>query len=118
MRVGTRVICVDDRKRKETIEELEKDVPNWVKSQKKYTVREYLDNDGIAPAILLEEVSNKPLFFKLLNRIQEPGFAVWRFKEIEEDENEVEDESLIDELLEQNWETVLSEELMVIKQRL
>lgn len=77
--VGDEVVCVDSSIRPDTLIELTRDVPNWVVKGKKYIVREILENDGIVTSILLEEIHNPPLFFRLLNKFQEPGFALWRF---------------------------------------
>jgi len=77
--VGDKVVCVNATKQPHTIDELNKDVPNWVAKDEEYTIREICDYDFVV-AILLEEISNPPLFFKLLGRVAEPAFASWRFR--------------------------------------
>lgn len=93
--IGDKVICIDSSMRPETIEELKKDVPNWVKKDGKYTIRGFNENDGIVLGVLLEEITNIPIYFKLLNRSQEPSFASWRFRKTKP--NEVEKEAEVQE---------------------
>lgn len=97
--IGDKVICIDSGMRPETIEELKKDIPNWVKQDEKYTIRGFVDNDGIVTGILLEEIRNTPIYFKLLGRFQEPAFAEWRFRKMQSNEVESEVESM-EEILE------------------
>lgn len=82
MQVGSKVICINDSIDAEKLVEISKDVPNWVKKDEIYTIREILDNDDIVTGVLLEEVSNPKLFFKIINKIQEPAFGLFRFREI------------------------------------
>jgi hypothetical protein len=84
MRVGKRVICVDDSKQPHTVEELSNDVPNWIKKGQKYTVRAIVDLDFVV-GLLLEEVSNPIKYFKVVGRSMEPTFRADRFRELEED---------------------------------
>jgi hypothetical protein len=85
MKVGTRVICVDDSVRPEMIEWQRQYCPNWVKKDAEYTIREFDNNDGIVDGVLLEEIENKPIFLIKWNRLIEPRFATWRFREMEDD---------------------------------
>lgn len=90
--IGDTVYCVDDSIKPEALIELSNDMPNWVTKDKKYTVRGFNDNDGIVVGVLLEEIHNPPKYFKLVNRIQEPAFASWRFKKsISDVEEEIEE---------------------------
>lgn len=89
MRVGSRVICVDDSFQPHTVEELKKDVPNFVKKGQKYTVRDIVDHDFVV-GIRVEEITNSPIYFKVINKVIEPCFASWRFRELQEDEVEAE----------------------------
>ena len=93
--IGERVVCVSDEKQAHTVEELNKDVPNWIKKGKKYTVRGFNDWDFVV-GVLLEEIRNEPKYFKVVNRLAEPAFASWRFRKLEP--NEVEQESEVEEL--------------------
>jgi hypothetical protein len=95
--IGEKVICVDASKQAHTIDELNKDVPNWVKQGERYTIRGFTDNNGIVEAVWLEEIVNPLKFFKLINRLQEPAFAIWRFRKLRPDE--VKEEVNIDELV-------------------
>jgi hypothetical protein len=82
MKPGDKVICIDARIDPEKAEEIRRDFEIWITKDKEYTIREILDNDGIVPGVLLEEVHNFPKYFKLLNRFQEPAFALWRFRKL------------------------------------
>lgn len=95
MKIGQEVLCISDKKQSHTIEELNKDVPNWIRKGDKYTIRGFTNNDSIVDGVWLEEVVNLPIFFKLLGRNQEPAFALWRFRKLEE--NEVLEEADISE---------------------
>lgn len=79
MKIGSKVICINDTIDADKIEEIKNDLENWIKKDTVYTIRAILDNDGIVTGVLLEEVYNLPKFFKLLNRYQEQAFATWRF---------------------------------------
>ena len=83
--INQKVKCVnayiDPNKR----EEISKDFQNWVVEGEVYTLREVLHNDGIVTGVLLNEIHNKPLFFKSLNRVQEPAFGLFRFDYFEEE---------------------------------
>jgi len=97
LEIGNKVICVDASIQNHMIEELSKDVPNWVKQDEIYTVRGFNNNKGIVVGVLLEEISNPIKFFKLTGEYQEPAFATWRFRKQEEayiDSLEIEEESI------------------------
>lgn len=95
--VGDKVVCVDDSMQPEAVEELKKNVPNWVKKYDKYTVRAIVTNRGIATGILLEEIDNPILYFDLIGGFQEPAFAEWRFRKLASNESMVE---VVSEVLE------------------
>jgi len=82
MKPGDKVICVDASIDPEKAEEIKRDFEIWITKDKEYTIREILENEGIVPGALLEEVHNFPKFFKLLGRFQEPAFALWRFRKL------------------------------------
>jgi hypothetical protein len=82
MKPGDKVICIDARIDPDKSQEIRKDFEIWVTKGKEYTIREILDNNGIVPGVLLDEIHNFPKFFKLLNRMQEPAFALWRFRKL------------------------------------
>jgi hypothetical protein len=92
MKPGDKVICIDASIDPEKSGEIRQDFEIWVTKDKEYTIREILDNNGIVPGVLLDEVHNFPKFFKLINRFQEPAFAIWRFRKlnyaIKEEESE------------------------------
>lgn len=99
MKAGDIVLCVNDTKShdlKEWIDECNFPVL-WIKKDKKYTIREVLENDGIATGLLLEEIINFPFYIPILNRSQELGYAVWRFRKVQElpDNLEVEKEEKV-----------------------
>lgn len=97
MKPGDKVICIDASIEPDKAEEIKRDFEIWITKDKEYTIREILDNNGIVPGVLLDEVHNFPKFFKLINRMQEPAFAIWRFRklnyataaEVEEHEEEL-----------------------------
>jgi hypothetical protein len=74
----------------EAVEELKRTVPNWVKKDEKYTIREIKTNRGIATGVLLEEIDNPVLYIKLIGGFQEPAFAEWRFRKLKSSEDLVE----------------------------
>jgi len=82
MKPGDKVICVDAGIDAEKAEEIRRDFEIWIAKDKEYTIREILDNNGIVPGLLLDEVHNFPKYFKLINRMQEPAFALWRFRKM------------------------------------
>lgn len=81
--IGETVICCEDYKLPHTIEELSKNMPNWVKKDNKYTIRAFNDNNGIVTGVLLEEIRNPILYFKLIDRYQEGSFRIDRFRKLE-----------------------------------
>ncbi|MBS7564682.1 hypothetical protein KHS38_09725 [Mucilaginibacter sp. Bleaf8] len=99
MKPGDKVICINDKIDPDKIEEIRRDFEIWITRDKEYTIREILDNDGIATGILLEEVHNFPKFFRLINRYQEPAFAIWRFRKLSyatQQQEEAFDEELVE----------------------
>jgi hypothetical protein len=95
--IGDRVVCIDDSMQLHTVEELKKDVPNWVKKDEEYTVRAVLNNRDIVTGILLEEIDNPVLYFDKIGGFQEPAFAEWRFRKLKPSESMVE---VVQEVLE------------------
>lgn len=77
--IGDEVICVDSTIPTDWINAVLKNFPSWIKSRKKYIVRDIVFNDDISTGILLEGVVNPPIWIPLLKRTQEPAFAIWRF---------------------------------------
>lgn len=82
MKPGDKVICVDASIDPKKAEEIKRDFEIWLTKDKEYTVREILENEGIVPGVLLDEVHNFPKYFKLIARYQEPAFAIWRFRKL------------------------------------
>lgn len=101
MIVGQKVICIDDSINPQHFISLTKNFQQWIVKDKVYTIREILHNDDIVTGILLREVKNKEIYIKLIGRIQEPAFADWRFRELEEEylENQEEEEIVLSTLL-------------------
>ena len=99
MKPGDKVICVDARIDPEKTEEIRRDFEIWITRDKEYTIREILDNNGIVPGVLLEEIHNFPKYFKLIDRMQEPAFALWRFRKLNyasQSEESVQEEELVE----------------------
>ncbi len=82
MKPGDKVICINATIDPDKAEEIRNDFEIWITKDKEYTIREILDNSGIVPGVLLDEVHNLPKYFKLINRYQEPAFALWRFRKL------------------------------------
>ena len=77
--IGDKVRCIDDSV-KLGMEAFTKEVfYNFVKKDKEYTVRGFLDNAGIVTGVLLEEIHNFPVYQPLLDIDQEPAFRLDRF---------------------------------------
>ena len=88
--IGEKVICINNSMQPHTIEELKKDMPNWLKKDEKYTIRGFTSNNGIVDGIWLEEIKNDYKFFRLIDKFQEPAFALWRFRKLEPAEIQME----------------------------
>lgn len=99
MKVGDRVICVDDSVKTGLLEFVGYAYPNWIKKDEIYTVREILPNDDIVPGILLEEINNPEIYIHLLGKEQEPAFRLSRFAPVNYQEKSIENE--IEEVLEE-----------------
>ena len=54
--VGDKVVCVDSSMQLHTVEELRRDVPNWVKQGQQYTIRDIVDSDFVI-GVRLEEIT-------------------------------------------------------------
>lgn len=81
--IGEEIICIDDSVKIEKFISAINIFQNWIQKDKSYIVRDILYNDDIVTGILLKGVHNKPIFIELLNRVQEPAFATWRFRKRE-----------------------------------
>lgn len=96
--VGDKVICVVDSINPGFMSSHSDIFMHWVKKGKTYTIRGFVDNDGIVVGVLLEECYNFPIYQPLLGREQEPAFATWRFVKKESQEatvEEMEEEELL-----------------------
>lgn len=99
MKPGDKVICIDAGIDPEKSDEIRRDFEIWVTKDKEYTIREILENNGIVPGVLLDEIHNFPKYFKLINRMQEPAFAIWRFRKLNyatKSEEAVREEELVE----------------------
>jgi hypothetical protein len=85
MKVGSRVICIDDSYVEGTVEELKIDCPNWVVKDTIYTIDEIFDLDYVV-SVVLKEIRNPMKYFRLTNDVREPAFKISRFRLLQEDE--------------------------------
>jgi hypothetical protein len=101
MKIGSKVMCVDDSIKPGKLAFVGYAYPNWIEAGKVYTVREILPNDDIVPGIVLEEVINPLLYVHILGKEQEPAFRLSRFRELDDQELAIETEEVvgIEELL-------------------
>lgn len=93
MKVGSKVICIDDSMKPHTVEVLRKDVPNWIKKGQEYTIRNIIEIvEGTVIGVHLEEVENQPLIFTFRGNkiLMEPTFQITRFREIEREKQSIE----------------------------
>lgn len=98
--VGDRVVCIDDTIKPHLISNTYLIYKNWVKKDKEYIIREILtNNDTGIIGILLVNVNNKPVFIQLINKVQEPSFAIWRFRKLLPDNVESLEYSTLEDLL-------------------
>lgn len=98
--INEKIICVDDTIKPELLFSIIRDFKIWIKKGIEYTIRDVLYNDNIVTGILLQEVHNPPIMIPLLNRMQEPAFATWRFRkktyqELEEEKVEEKKEYIL-----------------------
>ena len=98
MDIKSKVICIDDSISPEKLQEITQDFPNWIKINNIYTIREILDNDDIVTGVLVNEIINPPKYMRLINKIQEPAFGIWRFRTllIEDIEHAIATEQVIE----------------------
>jgi len=80
--IGDKVVCIDSSMQLHTVEELRRDVPNWVKQGQQYTIRDIVDSDFVV-GVRLEEITNPMRHFKLIGKYMEPAFATFRFRKLE-----------------------------------
>ena len=96
--IGERILCIDAFMQPNTREELEKDMPNWVVKDEKYTIRSFTSNKGIVDGLWLEEIKNPHKYFRLIDRVQEGCFSVFRFKKIDLSEIKKENTEKVEDL--------------------
>lgn len=79
IKVGDKVICVDDKDYFEATEWFQQ----WVEYGKEYIIRDvFYTSPRKGNAVLLEEVYNAPIFIPYLGREEEPNFGIWRFEKV------------------------------------
>lgn len=111
MIVGQKVICIDDSINPQHFISLTRNFQQWIVKDKVYTIREIFHNDDIVTGVLLKEVKNKEIYIKLIDRIQEPAFADWRFRELDEFE-EINEEVNTEELVTLSTLEQIAEEIL------
>lgn len=100
MKVGQKVMCVNDSVKEGQEAFVAKAYRNWIKKGKLYTIRSIHDNQDIVTGILLEEVVNGAIYIHLIDDWAEPMFSPTRFRELEQVDDlaiaeEIEEELLI-----------------------
>ena len=95
MRIGQKVVCIDDSIKPGKEEFVKAVYPNWVKKDETYTIRDIRDNNDIVTGIVLKELVNKPIYIHLVEDFQEPAFRMDRFKELDEFEETEELEEVV-----------------------
>ncbi len=86
--IGDKVVCVDASMQIHTVEELTKDVPNWVKQGQEYTVRGFADYDFVV-GVYLEEIHNPSKWFNSVGGFLEPAFRTDRFRKVKDIKKEI-----------------------------
>ena len=89
MKKGDKVLCLDDTIKAEALMSISAMYRNWVKKGQIYTVREILNNKDIVTGVLLKEVRNQLVYIDLIERQQEPAFGLFRFRVLDECEEEM-----------------------------
>lgn len=84
MRIGQKVVCIDDSIKPGKEEFVRAVYPNWVKKDETYTIRDIRDNNDIVTGIVLKELVNQPIYIHLIEDFQEPAFRMDRFRELDE----------------------------------
>lgn len=84
MRVGQEVLCIDGTLNDRVMHYYQQ----WPVEGKIYTVKRIEGSLDGEPRVLLEEISNKPIYVEAIGGKAEPGFAASRFKPLVEDSAE------------------------------
>jgi len=77
------VVCIDDSIKPGMETFVKEAYYGWIKKGAKYTVREFLQNEGIVVGVLLNEIHNFEIYQPLLGRTQEVAFRLDRFRKLE-----------------------------------
>lgn len=96
---GSRVRCIDASIKPEMIDFVREYMPNWVRKNGIYHIRQICHNDGIVDGYLLEEIFNLPAPCTVAGKtfFIEPRFATWRF--VEEEEEVFEESMSLEEIM-------------------
>lgn len=101
MNISSKVICVNadfSRVMPELLEQSNGYPLSFPVRNEEYIIREIFDNDGIVPSVLLEGIYNPSFTIPALGGIRrELAFEISRFREIQEEDLVLEDESIIKE---------------------
>ena len=65
--IGDKVICINSSMSAHIVEEVKKDMPNWVVKDKQYIIRDIVDSDFVV-GVRLEEIINPPRYFQLIKK--------------------------------------------------
>lgn len=95
-KIGDEIVCINASMQTHTVEELTRDVPNWIKEGQHYHVRGFADYDFVV-GVYLDEIHNPPKWFNSVGGFLEPAFRMDRFRKIERSRRKIsiEQEELI-----------------------
>jgi len=88
MKVGSKVVCIEDTIQQNKIVEISLHYPNWVVKGKHYTIRHVLKvitTEGyLKLSVLLEEIHNPQIEKVIPGLFVEPRFDAERFRELQD----------------------------------
>lgn len=84
MKVGDKVVCINDKIRRGAESFHSKYIKNWIKEGETYTLRKIDSGGNNGAGVLLKEVTNPIVYVPDLFGKIEPRFGIDRFRPLEE----------------------------------